>query len=86
MTISTSMYHTGINPLNNQEVYIPRDTWERKAQRALLQYRDPKNKTLVREALVKSGRSDLIGSSRQALVKDTNFKPSIGKTRRSKSK
>lgn len=86
MTISTSMYHTGINPLNNQEVYVPRDTWERKAQRALLQYRDPKNKTLVREALLKTGRTDLIGSSRQALVKDANFKPPVGKTRRSKGK
>ena len=86
MTISTSMYHTGINPLNNQEVYVPRDTWERKAQRALLQYRDPKNKTLVREALLKAGRSDLIGSSRQALVKDAKFKPPVGKTRRPKGK
>ena len=86
MTISTSMYHTGINPLNNQDVYVPRDSWERKAQRALLQYRNPKNKTLVREALIKAGRPDLIGSSRQALVKDSNPKPSAGKSRRSKSK
>ncbi|MDD3853506.1 MAG: DUF3362 domain-containing protein, partial [Syntrophomonadaceae bacterium] len=86
MTISTSMYHTGINPLNNREVYIPRDTWERKVQRALLQYRNPKNKTMVREALVKAGRTDLIGSSRQALIKDSNIKPPAGKIRKLKNK
>lgn len=86
MTISTSMYHTGINPLNNQEVYVPRETWERKAQRALLQYRNPKNKALVREALEKAKRTDLIGSSRIALIKDNNFISPASKTHRPKRK
>jgi hypothetical protein len=86
MTISTSMYHTGINPLNNQEVYVPRETWERKAQRALLQYRNPKNKALVREALEKAKRTDLIGSSGIALIKDNNFISPASKTHRPKRK
>ncbi|MDD2587211.1 MAG: YgiQ family radical SAM protein, partial [Syntrophomonadaceae bacterium] len=83
MTISTSMYHTGLNPLNGKEVYVPINTWERKAQRALLQYRNRSNHSLVCEALEKCGRTDLIGSSRKALVKESTFatkrKPSQNK-------
>jgi len=69
MTISTSIYHTGLNPLNDREVDVPKSTWERKAQRALLQYRSRNNYKLVREALEKCGRTDLIGSSPKALSK-----------------
>ncbi len=68
MTISTSMYYTGINPLNNRTVYLPNSDWERKAQRALLQYRNPQNRRLVEEALTKCGRLDLLGSSPRSLM------------------
>ncbi|MDD2620290.1 MAG: YgiQ family radical SAM protein [Syntrophomonadaceae bacterium] len=69
MTISTSMYHTGINPMNGKQVYVAKSSQERKAQRALLQYRKPANQKLVRETLEKCGRFDLIGSSPRALVR-----------------
>jgi radical SAM superfamily enzyme YgiQ (UPF0313 family) len=71
MTISTCMYHTGIDPLNKRKVYIPRHTRERRWQRALLQYRDPRNRNLVREALQSCGRVDLINSSPQGLLART---------------
>lgn len=70
MTVATSMYHTGLNPLNGEEVYIPKSTWERKAQRALLQYRNPNNHRLTYEALQKCGRTDLIGPSSKSLLKN----------------
>lgn len=73
MTISTSMYHTGLNPMTGREVYVPSSTWERKAQRALLQYRNPENHDLVRAALQECGRTDLIGSSPQALLKEKSY-------------
>ncbi|MDD3268788.1 MAG: YgiQ family radical SAM protein [Syntrophomonadaceae bacterium] len=69
MTISTSMYYTGINPVNGKQVYVAKSSQERKAQRALLQYRKPANQQLVKETLEKCGRSDLIGTSPRALVK-----------------
>lgn len=72
MTISTSMYHTGLNPLNGREVYIPTGTWERKAQRALLQYRSKNNHRLVREALEKCGRPDLISSLSGSFINGTS--------------
>lgn len=72
MTISTCMYYTGIDPQSKREIYVPRGTKERKWQRALLQYRDPRNKTLVKEALESCGRQDLIAASPKALVKDIN--------------
>jgi len=60
-TISTCMYYTGLDPRTMKPVYIP-DTYHEKAmQRALIQYRDPKNYDLVKEALIKEGREDLIG-------------------------
>ncbi|NLO21304.1 MAG: YgiQ family radical SAM protein [Syntrophomonadaceae bacterium] len=71
MTISTSMYYTGLNPLNHRPLYLPNSSWERKAQRALLQHRHPDNHSLALEALTKCGRSDLIGSSPKALIKST---------------
>ncbi len=68
MTISTCMYHTGIDPFTQRQLYVPRGSRERKWQRALLQYRDPRNKNLVREALENCGREDLIAASPKALL------------------
>ena len=68
-TASTVMYYTGINPLDMKRVYAPDDYREKLMQRALLQYRRPENRNLVREALTKAGRQDLIGFEGKCLVK-----------------
>ncbi len=68
-TASTVMYYTGINPLNMQPVYVATDYHEKQLQRALLQYNRPQNADLVREALTKAGRTDLIGHSADCLVR-----------------
>ena len=68
-SLSTCIYYTGIDPLTGQKVYVPRSTKERKMQRALIQYRNPKNRGLVKEALKKAGREDLIGKGPKCLVR-----------------
>ncbi len=68
-TISTVMYYTGIHPMTNKPVYVSTDYREKQLQRALLQYSKPENANLVREALKKAGREDLIGNSPEALVR-----------------
>ena len=67
-TISTCMYYTGLDPRTMQPVYVARNPHEKAMQRALIQYRDPKNHALVKEALEKTGRTDLIGFDRQCLI------------------
>lgn len=68
-TISTVMYYTGINPMTEKKVYVTTDYREKQLQRALLQYSKPENANLVREALKKAGREDLIGNAPGCLVK-----------------
>ena len=68
-TASTVMYYTGINPLNMKKVYVTTDYHEKQLQRALLQYNRPQNAPLVREALTKAGRTDLIGYGPECLVR-----------------
>ncbi len=68
-TISTCMYYTGLNPCTMEPVYVARNPHEKAMQRALIQYQDPKNHDLVREALVKTGRQDLIGFAKNCLIK-----------------
>ena len=60
-TISTCMYYTGVDPRTMEKVKITRDPHEKAMQRALIQYRKPENYELVKEALLRSGRQDLIG-------------------------
>lgn len=67
-SLATAMYYTGVDPLTGKKVYIPKNIEERKMQRALLQYRNPKNRELVRKALKITGREDLIGYGPKALV------------------
>ncbi len=67
-TLSTCMYYTGYDPYHNKSVYVPRSKEERRMQRALLQYKNPENYDLVKEALVKSGRKDLIGHNPKCLI------------------
>ena len=68
-TMSTCMYYTGIDPITMKNVYVPTDPNEKAMQRALLQYADPKNARLVRQALIKCGREDLIGYDKRCLVR-----------------
>ncbi|MBQ7761411.1 MAG: YgiQ family radical SAM protein [Clostridia bacterium] len=68
-TASTVMYYTGINPLDNKKVYVADDYREKLMQRALLQYKKPENRNLVREAVTKAGKEDLIGFDGKCLVK-----------------
>lgn len=86
MTISTCMYYTGINPDNGRKIYVPKQERERKMQRALLQYRNRANQTLVREALQVCDRRDLIGTGPRALVREKNQSRSGYKNNRSDSK
>ena len=67
-TISTCMYYTGVDPRTMKSVYVPRNPHEKAMQRALIQYRDPKNYELVKEALLKAGRADLIGFGEKCLI------------------
>ncbi|WP_348304686.1 YgiQ family radical SAM protein [Methanothrix sp.] len=67
MTISTAMYYTGLDPFTLQPVHIPRGE-EKRIQRAMLQYRDPGNYSLVREGLERIGRKDLIGKGEKCLI------------------
>ena len=67
-TLSTCMYHTGIDPRTMKPVYVPRSPREKAMQRALLQWRRPENRRLVLEALRQAGREDLIGYDKRCLV------------------
>jgi uncharacterized radical SAM protein YgiQ len=68
-SLSTCIYYTGTNPLTNERVYVAKDIHEKKMQRALMQYRDPKNYMLVYEALTKANRQDLIGHGPKCLIR-----------------
>ena len=68
-TISTCMYYTGVDPRNMQPVYVAVNPHEKAMQRALIQYRNPKNYDLVYEALTKAGRTDLIGYDKKCLIR-----------------
>lgn len=68
-TISTCMYYTGVDPRTMKKVYVTRNPHEKAMQRALIQYRNPKNYDLVKEALIKTGRTDLIGFDSKCLIK-----------------
>lgn len=68
-SLSTCMYYTGLNPLTGEKVYVAKNLHEKKLQRALIQFRDPKNYKLVYEALTKANRRDLIGYSSKCLIR-----------------
>ncbi len=68
-TLSTCMYATGVDPFTLEEVYVPKSPHEKALQRALIQYRNPKNHDLVVEALRRAGRMDLVGFDAHCLVK-----------------
>ena len=68
-TLSTCMYYTGVDPRDMSPVYVPKSPHEKAMQRALIQYRDPKNYELVYEALKKGGRMDLVGYEKHCLIR-----------------
>ena len=68
-TISTAMYYTELDPYTLEKVFVAKTPHDKALQRALMQYFIPKNYDLVYEALKKSGRSDLIGTSKKCLIK-----------------
>jgi len=66
--IATALYWTGIDPFTGEEVYVAKGLRDRKMQRALMQFFKPENYFMVREALLKAGRGDLIGSGCDCLI------------------
>ncbi|MDD5945843.1 MAG: YgiQ family radical SAM protein [Clostridia bacterium] len=68
-TLSTCMYYTEIDPRDGKKVYVPKNPHEKAMQRALMQYRVPSNYDLVKEALIKGGREDLIGYTPRCLIR-----------------
>ena len=68
-TISTCMYYTGMDPFTGKKLYVAKNAREKAMQRALLQWRNPKNRGLVEAALRQEGREDLIGFGKRCLIR-----------------
>lgn len=77
-TISTCMYYTGVDPRTMKPVYVPKNPHEKAMQRALIQYRNPKNYQLVMEALRQEERMDLVGFEPHCLIRPRQFKQGYG--------
>ena len=71
-TLSTCMYYTGIDPRTMEAVYVATNPHEKAMQRALIQYSKKENYDLVKEALIKANRTDLIGEKEYCLIKNKN--------------
>ena len=85
-TMSTCMYYTGVDPRTMKPVYVPKTAHEKALQRALIQYRKPENYELVREALQKAGRTDLIGYGPKCLIAPVKGQRPHGPGKRGESK
>jgi len=68
-TYSTCMYYTGLDPRTMKRVFVPKSQREKTTQRALMQYRLPANYEIVKNALIRAGRKDLIGHDPRALIR-----------------
>ena len=71
-TLSTCMYYTGVDPRTMETVYVATNPHEKAMQRALIQYSKKENYDLVKEALIKANRTDLIGEKEYCLIKNKN--------------
>ena len=71
-TASTCMYYTGYDPFTMEKVYVPKSAHEKAMQRALMQYYLPQNYDLIKEALTKANRLDLIGNAPHCLIREKN--------------
>jgi len=78
-TISTCMYYTGVDPRDMKPVYVPKNPHEKAMQRALIQYRNPKNYDLVLEALKLADRMDLVGFEKHCLIRPRQMRYEKGK-------
>lgn len=86
-TLSTCMYYTEMDPRTKEELYVPKSSREKAMQRALIQYKNPKNYELVKEALLKAGRADLIGFGKNCLIRPRqNAEPKKAVVYRKKAK
>jgi uncharacterized radical SAM protein YgiQ len=74
MTLSTAMYYTELDPRTMEPIYVAKSKHEKAMQRALIQYRNPKNYDLVLEALRKENRMDLVGEEKRCLIRLKSFK------------
>lgn len=84
-TISTCMYYTGLDPRTMQKVYVATNPHEKAMQRALIQYKNPNNYNLVKEALTKAGREDLIGYDKNCLIRDNTYHKKSGQVKKQNS-
>ena len=84
-TISTCMYYTGLDPRDMSPVYVPKNPHEKAMQRALIQYRNPKNYDLVLEALQKGGRMDLVGYGKECLIRPRHGHKPYGSEQKNKA-
>ncbi len=84
-TISTCMYYTGLDPRTLEPVYVATNPHEKAMQRALIQYKNPKNYDLVYEALTKAHREDLIGFDAKCLIRPRRFGANSSKDDRQKN-
>ena len=76
-TLSTTMFYTGLDPMTMKPVYIPKSKQEKAMQRALLQFRNPKNYDLVKNALIEAEREDLIGMGPKCLIRPRDIKGKV---------
>ncbi|WZL71596.1 YgiQ family radical SAM protein [Clostridiaceae bacterium 35-E11] len=87
-TLSTCMFYTELDPRNMKPVYVPKRPHEKAMQRALLQYKNPKNYDLVKEALILAGRDDLVGYGPKCFIKpkenSKKYKTSNNRTKHQK--
>ncbi len=74
MSSATTMYYTGLNPKTMQPIYVAKSRQDKAMQRALIQYRNPKNYDLVYSALKKANRFDLIGYGKECLIKPRKYR------------
>jgi len=79
-TMSTVMYYTGIDPRDMSKVYVVKNPHEKAMQRALIQYKNPENYDLVKEALITARREDLIGFDKKCLIPPRKLAPKQNKT------
>ena len=78
-TMSTVMYYTGIDPRDMSKVYVVKNSHEKAMQRALIQYKNPENYDLVKEALITAHREDLIGFDKKCLIPPRKMAPKKNK-------
>ena len=79
-SLSTTIYYTGFNPMTGEQVYTPKTQEEKNMQRALIQFAIPKNYDIVKKALIKAHREDLIGSGKNCLIREYKPRPKDAKS------